>query len=70
MTKKVALEEEDAKAAADPPKAVAKRGKRAEPSAAEENKGRGGKKAVASAKLQGLFYGQYCNLVHDSISFL
>ena len=55
MTKTVALEEEDAKAAANPPNAAAKRGIRAEPSVAEENKGRGGKKAVASAKLQGLF---------------
>ena len=55
LLKPGALKEEDEKAA-EFPKGVAKRGKQAEPSAAEEKKGRSGKKEVASSKSTGLFY--------------
>ena len=53
LPKPVPFEEEGEKAV-EPPKAVAKRGKRTEPSAFEE-KSRGGKKAVDAAKSTGQF---------------
>ena len=53
LPKSVPFEEEGEKAA-EPTKA--KRGKRTEPSAFEEKKSRGGKKAVDAAKSTGQFY--------------